>query len=149
MTHDVSGRVSRYDTFNGPVVEVLRELSVPAEISGRNDIFADFRKIFGNAQFATSDRMFSHKTLPLNSDLDDVTASLRPKPGKIESKGMKSLRSRVANISGFLSAVREREARRCGQAFERDIVAGSLSEVNPTAWFGDVSRDGVLNMLCP
>lgn len=103
MTRDVSGRFNRYDRFNGPVVEVLRELGVPAEIGGRNDILADGRKISGNAQFATADRMFSHGTLLLNSNLDDVTAALRPRPGKVESKGVKSIRSRVANISEFLS----------------------------------------------
>lgn len=102
MTRDVHARFNRYDLFNGPVVEVLRELGVPAIIGGRNDILADGRKISGNAQFATAGRMFSHGTLLLDSNLDDVTAALRPKPGKIESKGVKSIRSRVANISEFL-----------------------------------------------
>lgn len=104
MTRDVHNRFNRYDRFNGPVVDVLRELGVPAVIGGRNDIIADGRKISGNAQFATPDRMLSHGTLLLDSNLDDVTASLRPKPGKVESKGVKSIRSRVANISEFLAA---------------------------------------------
>lgn len=103
MTRDVNTRFNRYDLFNKPVVEVLRELGVPAEIGGRNDILADGRKISGNAQFATAGRMFSHGTLLLDSNLDDVTATLKPKPGKVESKGVKSIRSRVANISEFLS----------------------------------------------
>ena len=47
--------------------------------------------------------MFSHGTLLLDSDLDHITAALRPRPGKVESKGMKSIRSRVANISEFLA----------------------------------------------
>lgn len=104
MTRDVSGRFNRYDKFNGPVVDVLRDLGVPAQIGGRNDILADGRKISGNAQFASGDRMFSHGTLLLDSDLDHITAALRPRPGKVESKGVKSIRSRVANISEFLSA---------------------------------------------
>ncbi|MEP6991217.1 MAG: lipoate--protein ligase [bacterium] len=104
MTRDVHNRFNRYDRFNGPVVEVLRELGVPAEIGGRNDILAGGRKISGNAQFATPDRMLSHGTLLLDTNLDDVTAALRPKPGKVESKGVKSIRSRVANISEFLAA---------------------------------------------
>jgi lipoate-protein ligase A len=103
MTRDVHNRFNRYDRFNGPVVDVLRDLGVPAEIGGRNDIIADGRKISGNAQFATPDRMLSHGTLLLDTNLDDVTAALRPKPGKVESKGVKSIRSRVANISEFLS----------------------------------------------
>ena len=102
MTRDVNARFNRYDLFNQPVVEVLRELGVPAEIGGRNDILADGRKISGNAQFATAGRMFSHGTLLLDSNLDDVTAALKPKPGKVESKGVKSIRSRVANIGEFL-----------------------------------------------
>jgi lipoate---protein ligase len=102
MTRDVKGRFNRYDRFNGPVVEVLRELGVEAEIGGRNDILVGGRKISGNAQFATPDRMLSHGTLLVHANLDDVTAALRPKPGKVESKGVKSIRSRVANINEFL-----------------------------------------------
>ncbi len=104
MTRDVHNRFNRYDTFNGPVVDVLRSMGVPAELSGRNDILAGGRKISGNAQFAGAGRMFSHGTLLVSANLDDVTAALRPKPGKLESKSMKSVRSRVANISEFLAA---------------------------------------------
>jgi lipoate-protein ligase A len=103
MTADVRGRFNRYDQFTRPVIDVLQALGVPAELGGRNDILAGGRKISGNAQFALPTRMFSHGTLLLDSDLDAVTAALRPKPGKVESKGVKSIRSRVANISEFLA----------------------------------------------
>jgi lipoate---protein ligase len=104
MTPEVTGRFSRYDHFTRPVIDALRELGVPAELGGRNDVLAGGRKISGNAQFATPVRMFSHGTLLLDSDLDAVTAALSPRPGKVESKGVKSIRSRVANISEFLAA---------------------------------------------
>jgi lipoate---protein ligase len=103
MTRDVNGRFNRYDTFNGPVLAVLHDLGIPAELSGRNDIVVEGRKISGNAQFAASDRMLSHGTLLVDSDVDQLVAALRPKPGKVESKGIKSIRSRVANINEFLS----------------------------------------------
>lgn len=102
MTPEVTGRFNRYDHFTRPVLDVLRDLGVPAELAGRNDIVADGRKISGNAQFATPTRMFSHGTLLFDSDLDHVTEALRPRAGKVESKGVKSIRSRVANISEFL-----------------------------------------------
>jgi lipoate-protein ligase A len=102
MTPHVHGRFNRYEHFAGPVIDVLRDLGVPAALGGRNDILADGRKISGNAQFATPARMFSHGTLLFDADLDAVTAALRPKPGKVESKGVKSVRSRVANISEFV-----------------------------------------------
>ena len=104
MTPFVAGHFNRYDRFTGPVIDVLRALGVPAQLGGRNDILVDGRKISGNAQFATPTRMFSHGTLLLDADLDAVTAALRPKPGKVESKGVKSIRSRVANIVEFLPA---------------------------------------------
>lgn len=103
MTPSVHGRFNRYESFTRPVVDVLHDLGVPAELGGRNDILADGRKISGNAQFARPDRMFSHGTLLFDSNLDDVTAALVPKPGKVESKGVKSIRSRVVNISEFLA----------------------------------------------
>lgn len=103
MTRDVNGRFNRYDTFNGPVLAVLHDLGIPAELSGRNDIVVEGRKISGNAQFAASDRMLSHGTLLVDSNVDELVAALRPKPGKVESKGIKSIRSRVANINEFLS----------------------------------------------
>lgn len=95
-------RFNRYDQFLGPVIAELRDLGVPAELGGRNDIVADGRKISGNAQFTTAGRMFSHGTLLYDTDLDAVAAALTPKPGKVESKGHKSVRSRVANIREFL-----------------------------------------------
>lgn len=103
MTRDVNGRFNRYDTFNGPVLAVLHDLGVPAELSGRNDIVVEGRKISGNAQFAASDRMLSHGTLLVDSNVDELVSALRPKPGKVESKGVKSIRSRVANINEFLT----------------------------------------------
>ncbi|MGM0745990.1 MAG: lipoate protein ligase C-terminal domain-containing protein, partial [Bacteroidota bacterium] len=45
----------------------------------------------------------SHGTLLFNSDLEEVTRALDVKMSKIESKGHKSVRSRVANISEFLN----------------------------------------------
>ena len=102
MTPQVYGRFNRYDTFTRPVIDTLKDLGVPAELGGRNDILAGGRKISGNAQFARPDRMISHGTLLFDSNLDEVTAALNPKPGKVESKGVKSIRSRVANISEFV-----------------------------------------------
>src|SRR5919205_153019 len=84
-------------------VTALKKLGVNAELSGRNDIEVGGRKISGNAQFSTKGRMFSHGTLMLNSEIENVVSALKVKKDKIESKGIKSVRSRVANISEFLT----------------------------------------------
>ena len=91
-----------FKKFTEPVIKVLKEMGVNAEMSGRNDILVDGRKISGNAQFSSGKRMFSHGTLLLNSDLNEVSNALNVKMSKIQSKGHKSVRSRVANIVEFL-----------------------------------------------
>lgn len=91
-----------FEKFTRPVVETLRGMGVNAELGGRNDITVDGRKISGNAQFTNLKSMFSHGTLLLNSHIEDVVQALNVKIDKIESKGIKSVRSRVANISEFL-----------------------------------------------
>lgn len=94
--------LNNFKKFNEPLVRILNDMGVPAEMSGRNDILADGRKISGNAQHATKWRMFSHGTLLFNSDLGEVVNALNVKMNKIQSKGHKSVRSRVANIMEFL-----------------------------------------------
>lgn len=88
--------------FNEPLIRILKEMGVPAEMSGRNDILADNKKISGNAQFSTGKRMFSHGTLLFNSNLGEVVNALNVKMSKIQSKGHKSVRSRVSNIIEFI-----------------------------------------------
>jgi lipoate---protein ligase len=144
MTRDVNGRFNRYDTFNGPVLAVLHDLGIPAELSGRNDIVVEGRKISGNAQFAASDRMLSHGTLLVDSDVDQLVAALRPKPGKVESKGIKSIRSRVANINEFLTTpitaveLRERILEKIFGTRDRDHI--------PSVTMSDADWQGVADL---
>ncbi|MDT9023493.1 MULTISPECIES: lipoate--protein ligase [Rossellomorea] len=103
ITKDDGESFHNFKKFTEPVVTALHKLGVKAELSGRNDIIAEGRKISGNAQFSTKGRMFSHGTLLFDSEMENVVSALRVKKDKIESKGIKSIRSRVANISEFLS----------------------------------------------
>ncbi|MDZ4710898.1 MAG: lipoate--protein ligase [bacterium] len=102
MTKHSQKSIHNFKLFTEPVIALLRELGVNAELNGRNDITVDERKISGNAQFTDTKSMFSHGTLLFNSDLDTVVKALNVKTDKIESKGIKSVRSRVANIGEFL-----------------------------------------------
>lgn len=103
LTDDDGKSFHNYRKFTEPVVEALRQMGVNAELTGRNDIQVGERKISGNAQYATKGRMFTHGTLMFDSELENVVAALNVKLEKIQSKGVKSIRSRVANISEFLS----------------------------------------------
>lgn len=102
ITKDDGNSFHNFKKFTEPVIEALHKMGVPAELSGRNDILVNGRKVSGNAQFATKGRMFSHGTLMLDTNIEEVVSALKVKKDKIESKGIKSIRNRVANISEFL-----------------------------------------------
>lgn len=84
--------------FSAPVIDALACLGVNALLSGRNDIEIDSLKVSGNAQCVRGDRILHHGTLLWSADLSALDRALRVDPEKIASKGIKSVRSRVANI---------------------------------------------------
>ena len=88
--------------FTEPVVKALAKMGVKAEHTGRNDLTIDGKKFSGNAQYHYRDRMLHHGTLLFNSRLENVQQALNVKPSKIETKGIKSVRSRVTNIIDYL-----------------------------------------------
>lgn len=103
ITKDDGNSFHDFKKFTDPVVKALKKLGVNAELSGRNDILADGKKISGNAQFSTKGRMFSHGTLLFDSEIENVVSALNVRMDKIESKGIKSIRSRVTNIREHLA----------------------------------------------
>ena len=58
-----SRSIHNFKKFTQPVIDTLQEMGINAELSGRNDIMVDGRKISGNAQFTNTKSMFSHGTL--------------------------------------------------------------------------------------
>ncbi|RAT97416.1 lipoate--protein ligase [Brevibacillus sp. Leaf182] len=102
ITNDDGESFHNFRKFTAPVVQALKTLGVEAELTGRNDIQVGERKISGNAQYSTKGRMFSHGTLLFDSEMENVVSALKVNAEKIQSKGIKSIRSRVANISEFL-----------------------------------------------
>lgn len=88
--------------FTKPVIEALKKLNINAEFSGRNDLLIDGKKFSGNAQYHHNNRILHHGTLLFNSDLSVVEKALNVSKEKIESKGIKSVKSRVTNIYDYL-----------------------------------------------
>lgn len=88
-----------------PVIDILRSIGVVAEISGRNDILVGGRKISGTAMCSRGGRSLFHGTLLINSDLDALSKALRADENKLMGHGVKSVRSRVANLSEYTEEV--------------------------------------------
>ena len=91
-------------SFITPVIEALRKMGVNASASGRNDILVDGKKVSGNAQFKTGGVTVHHGTLMFDVDIGEVVRATTPKPYKITSKSIQSVRERVTNIREHLPA---------------------------------------------
>jgi len=89
--------------FAKAIIKALEKFGVKAEFSGRNDITISAKKISGNAQYVSRNRLLHHGTLLFNSDLSILSKVLKVKKEKIISKGIKSVKSRVANIKDYLN----------------------------------------------
>lgn len=96
------GSFNDFKKFTVPIMDVLNELGVNAEFSGRNDLTIEGRKFSGNAQYNYKNRVLHHGTLLFSSKVTDLSSALNVKSIKFEDKAVKSVVSRVTNISTHL-----------------------------------------------
>lgn len=99
-----SGETAIFDfsSFCQPVVKALGQFGVQAEINGRNDITIEGKKFSGNSQYGRSGRIMHHGTIMYDSNLEVVAQALCVSQDKLESKGVKSIHSRVTNVKPYL-----------------------------------------------
>ena len=94
---------------NSIITESLKEFNINAFPSGRNDILVNTeegeKKISGSAFKEAKDRSFHHGTLLINANMSKLSEYLIPHPKKLQSKGIQSVRARVANLSDLNSSI--------------------------------------------
>lgn len=91
-----------YPEYASLMMKALQALGVPATLSGRNDILVGERKVSGFAKRVCKNRLMVHGTLMYDVDLEILTKVLNPSVTKLQSKGIASVRSRVANLCEYL-----------------------------------------------
>ncbi|WP_322961018.1 lipoate--protein ligase [Mycoplasmopsis cynos] len=91
-----------YQKFLEPVLEFLKLQGLDAQFKGRNDLVVNDCKFSGNAQFIYKDKIVHHGTILYNANLSKLASVLNPSKIKMESKGIKSARQRVINLSDVL-----------------------------------------------
>ena len=87
--------------FVQPMADALESVGIHVDISGRNDLEIDGKKISGNAQRYAGGYLMHHGTLLWNTDVDAMVRSLNVADEKFISKAAKSVRSRVGNIKDY------------------------------------------------
>lgn len=92
-----------FKTLLQPVLDTLKRLGVPAQLTGKNNITVGGQKISGNSQHTNMRRMLSHGTLLFDAELDVLRQALKSKLPIVQSRAVASIPSSVTNISDHLS----------------------------------------------
>ena len=98
----ITNKTKSYTEFLKPVLKFFKSLGLDAKFHGKNDVHINGFKVSGNAQYKFKDRMFHHGTILYNTSIENLAKALKPNQLKIASKGIKSVRQRVANIYDLL-----------------------------------------------
>lgn len=89
--------------YSKPVLDLLQELKVDAQLVGKSDLKIAGKKFSGNASHVYRNKVLHHGTLLFNSDLDILNESIKIKENNINDKAVNSNRSVVTNIADHLT----------------------------------------------
>lgn len=90
-----------FTKFTKPVVDLLNQMGVKAELKGRNDLVIGEKKFSGNAKMIYKDKVLQHGTILFNSEMKVLADALKVNPLKFADKAVKSVRSRVTNLVDY------------------------------------------------
>ena len=88
------------------ILDTLKDFGINGERSGRNDLTVDGRKFSGTAFCSRGENRQHHGTLLIDANMTKLGNYLTAAPQKLESKGIKSVRSRVVNLKEITPTLR-------------------------------------------
>ncbi len=83
------------------IIDALSQFGIEASFVGRNDIEVSGFKVSGNAFAKKATHQLHHGTLLFNVNMQDLSKYLNVSSIKMASKGIESVRKRVANLIDF------------------------------------------------
>ena len=119
-------------TFNryiNMVVLVLQQLGVNASTSGRNDVMIGNRKVSGNAFYHIPGRSIVHGTMLYDTNMQNMVGSITPTGEKLLSKGISSVRQRIALLKDYIPQTLEEFKTFVRQRLCQDECLLSMSDV--------------------
>lgn len=129
-----------FERYTRPILEVLQTLGVDARFEGRNDLTIGGKKFSGNAQYIRQNRIMHHGTLLFSSRMRDLSEALKVNPLKYKDKAVKSVRSRVTNISehlkeplevtAFIDMIMDHILATVGDAERHDLTPDDLAGID-------------------
>lgn len=92
-----------FDEYLERLSAFLCSLGLNAEVSGRNDVLVDGRKVSGNAFSLKPNGVgIVHGTLLYDLDFSTMSSAITPSRAKLQSKGVHSVEQRVLNLKSLL-----------------------------------------------
>ena len=85
------------------VLKVLRDIGIEATTSGRNDVLVDGRKVSGNAFYHIPGHAIVHGTMLYDTCMEHMVGAITPSNDKLRSKGVESVRQRIALLKDYTS----------------------------------------------
>ncbi|GAB7089045.1 lipoate--protein ligase [Marinifilum fragile] len=98
------GKLVDFKGYSSPIIQALQKLGVNAKFEGKSDLTIDGKKFSGNASHVYKNKVMQHGTMLFSSDLKRLNQLLKVNPLKFTDRGVRSIRSRVTNISDYLSS---------------------------------------------
>jgi len=92
-----------FKRYTGAVVEMLRSLGLDASDTSRNDILINGLKVSGNAFYHLPARSIVHGTMLYGTNPEHIMHAITPAAGKLASKGVSSVRSRITTLGEHLT----------------------------------------------
>ncbi len=102
IMNEKQGENADFRKYTQPIIDVLQSMDIDAKFEGRNDMTIAGKKFSGNAKSYYNNKILQHGTLLFDSTLPNLSQALKLNPLKYRDKAVKSISSRVTNISEHL-----------------------------------------------
>ncbi|MCF0181370.1 MAG: lipoyltransferase [Muribaculaceae bacterium] len=123
--------MTTFSQYTAAVVRMLKALGLNASDNSRNDIMIDGLKVSGNAFYHMPGYSIVHGTMLYDTHMEHMAHAISPSATKLESKGVKSVSSRITTLSQHLTM---------GIGEFKEHVVGSMCDGEIVLTSADVER---------
>jgi lipoate-protein ligase A len=109
FTNGKEGELVNYRKATRPVIEAMAKIGLKVSLGKRNELLLKGLKISGTASHVYKQRVLHHGTLLFSSEMGDLSQALLTGQESFTDRAVKSVRSRVTNISDHLSGAMDVE----------------------------------------
>ena len=121
VPHDLYDQTKQFSVLQ----KAIAEYGLQTEVSGRNDVLCEGRKFSGNAFSKGKYQNLHHGTILIKGNMEDLQRYLKVKPSKLQKHGVKSVQSRVVNLSELAPVTSENIVPHLINAFE-EVYGGKV-----------------------